>query len=180
MTVYYRYSEWDGTQHLFDVHEDDLMDQLSEELLGHGDVWRALQRLFQRGMDDRFGQHVDGVQDLMQRLRRQRQNLLDRYDLSSIIEDLQKRLNEVIDTERGGMERRLQEARGERSPEGESGESGEDGEDGEDAGGREASESGMQSPAGRQSPQSRQGQQSQRGQQNQPGQQGRPQSGQQP
>jgi uncharacterized protein with von Willebrand factor type A (vWA) domain len=177
MTVYYRYSDWDGTQHLFDVHEDDLMDQLSEELLGHGDVWRALQRLFQRGMDDRSGQHVDGVQDLMQRLRRQRQNLLDRYDLSSIIEDLQKRLNEVIDTERGGMDRRLQEARGERSPEGETGEPGEGDPDGENAEGQEASEQGMQSPTGQQG---QRGQQSRRGQQGQQGQQGRPQSGQQP
>src|SRR5581483_7512917 len=112
--------------------------QLSEELLGHGDVWRALQRLFQRGMEDRFGQHVDGVQDLMQRLRRQRQSLLDRYDLSSIIDDLQKRLNEVIETERGGMERRLQEARGERNPEGERGEDGEGSPDGESADGQEA------------------------------------------
>ena len=34
----YRYSHWDGTQEIFDVDPDELMDRLSDELLKEGDV----------------------------------------------------------------------------------------------------------------------------------------------
>ena len=40
----YRYSHWDGTQQIFDIDADELMDRLSDETLRQGDVMRALQR----------------------------------------------------------------------------------------------------------------------------------------
>src|ERR687885_211506 len=53
----------------------------------------------------------DGSQNLLDRLRGQRRQQLDRYSMSDIIKDLQEKLQDVLKTEREGIERRLQEGR---------------------------------------------------------------------
>ena len=45
----YRYSQWDGTQEIFGLDAEELMDQLSEEVLKQGDVMRALRELMRQG-----------------------------------------------------------------------------------------------------------------------------------
>ena len=107
----YKYSRWDGTQQVFEIDEDSLLESLSDDILGHGDVSYALRSLFQRGIreDDR-GQRIEGLRDLMERLKRQRQQLLERYNLESLVDDLHERLRDVIDTELKGIDRRLEEA----------------------------------------------------------------------
>ena len=106
----YSYSRWDGSQKVFDLDEDSIMDSLSEDILAHGDLNRALRGLFQRGMvgDDR---RIDGLRDLMERLREQRQRQFERFRLESVMDDLKERLQDVIETERQGIERRLMDAR---------------------------------------------------------------------
>ena len=54
MTIY-RYSRWDGTQQIFEMDEDDIMESLSDDILAHGDVNRALRNMFQRGTRDEQG-----------------------------------------------------------------------------------------------------------------------------
>jgi len=102
-----RYSRWDGTQSVPDLDADDLMAAMSDDLLYDGDLWRALQRLFQRGMQDPLGQQVPGLQDLLKQLRERRQRELQRYDLGSALEDIKKKLEEVVRTEREGIKDRL-------------------------------------------------------------------------
>ena len=106
----YRYGHWDGTQSPFDLDEAALMEEMADELIAHGDVQRALRELMQRGARDRNGQRTPGLRDLMDRLRQQRQRQLERFNLDSVVDDLKKRLDEVLDTERQGIERRLREA----------------------------------------------------------------------
>jgi uncharacterized protein with von Willebrand factor type A (vWA) domain len=108
MTSYW-YSRWDGSQDPFQFHEDDIMEQLSDQLLYHGDVASALRSMIQRGATRRDGQQLTGIQDLRQRLRALRQQALDRYDLNSVADDIGQRLQDIIDTERAGIQRRLQE-----------------------------------------------------------------------
>jgi len=88
------------------------MDSLSDDILAHGDINRALRSLFQRGMDGEQGQRIEGLRDLMERLRQQRQQQLERFNLESLMGDLKERLQEVIETERKGIDRRINEARG--------------------------------------------------------------------
>ena len=45
----YRYSRWDDTQQVFRLDEDDLLESLSDDILAHGDIDRALRNLFRRG-----------------------------------------------------------------------------------------------------------------------------------
>ena len=102
-----RYSRWDGTQKLDALDADDLLAAMSDDLLTDGDPWRALRRLFHRGAQRPDGRPVPGLGELLQRLRRQRQQRLERYDLSSALDDIKQKLDEVIRTEREGIERRV-------------------------------------------------------------------------
>ena len=106
----YRYSHWDGTQSPFDLDEAAIMDEMADDLIAHGDIQRALRDLFQRGMQDRDGRQTPGLRDLMDRLGQRRQDFLNRYDMDSIVNDLQEKLDDVVKTEREGIQRRLDEA----------------------------------------------------------------------
>jgi uncharacterized protein with von Willebrand factor type A (vWA) domain len=57
-----------------------------------------------------MGQRMQGLRDLLQQLRQQRRQKLDQYDLSSVFEDIQKRLEEVLTLERETLDRRGHEA----------------------------------------------------------------------
>ena len=102
-----RYSRWDGTQKLDALDADDLLAAMSDDLLADGDPWRALRRLFHRGAQRPDGRPMPGLGELLQRLRGQRQQQLDRYDLGSALDDIKQKLDEVIRTEREGIERRV-------------------------------------------------------------------------
>ena len=90
----YRYSRWDGTQKI-DLDADQLLSAMADDLLSDGDPWRALRRLMQQGARMPEGQRMPGLKDLLERLRRQRQERLNRYDLGSSLEDIKKKLEEV-------------------------------------------------------------------------------------
>ena len=49
------YSRWDGTQVGFDFDADQVMAQLNDDLLYHGDLNAALRKMLQQGFDDRNG-----------------------------------------------------------------------------------------------------------------------------
>src|SRR5688572_8243200 len=106
-----RYSRWDGSQQLPDFDADDLLAAMADDLMADGDLQRALQRLLRWGAQNREGDKMPGLRDLLERLRQQRREQLDRYSMSDIIKDLQERLQDVLETEREGIERRLQEGR---------------------------------------------------------------------
>jgi len=110
----FRYSRWDGSQQLADLDADDLLAAMSDDLMSDGDLWNALRRMFQRGLQTPHGPQIPGLQNLMDRLRKRRQEQLDRYDLGSALEDIKKKLDEVIRTERAGIERQVPDA-GERA-----------------------------------------------------------------
>jgi uncharacterized protein with von Willebrand factor type A (vWA) domain len=106
----YRYSRWDGTQEIFDVDANELMDQLSEELLKQGDVMRALREMFRNGMRNQEGMQLTGLRELMERLKNQRRQQLQRHNMDSVVDDLKEQLDNILLTEREGIDRRLQEA----------------------------------------------------------------------
>ncbi len=106
----YRYSRWDGTQNILDMDAEELMDHLSNELLNHGDMWRALREMMRQGMQDRQGQQMPGLRDLMEQLKDQRREQLQQHNMDSVVDDLKERLDEILNTEREGIQRRLDEA----------------------------------------------------------------------
>ena len=107
----HRYSQWDGTQRIFEIDADELMDQLSDEVLRQGDLMRALRELFRQGFQNRDGQQLPGLRDLMEQLKNRRRQQLQQYNMDSVVDDLKERLEDIIQTERAGIDRRLEEAR---------------------------------------------------------------------
>ncbi len=110
--VLYRYSEWDGSQEIPKLDADDILESLTDDLMNFGDLQHALRNLLQRGMRNPLGQRLQGLRDLLQQLRQQRRNTLDRYNLSSVMEDIKRRLDDILQRERETIDRRLREALG--------------------------------------------------------------------
>jgi uncharacterized protein with von Willebrand factor type A (vWA) domain len=109
----YRYSRWDGSQRLPDLDADRLIDALSDDLMAEGDLAAALRRLFRRGLDpgaDPDAQRVAGTRELLERLAQRRRELLERYQLGDVMADVRERLDDIVATERRGVDRRRAEA----------------------------------------------------------------------
>jgi uncharacterized protein with von Willebrand factor type A (vWA) domain len=106
----FRYSRWDGTQRL-DFDADELLDALADDILRQGDPARALRRLVQQGFPGTDGRRLPGLRDLLERLRRQRQARLDRYDLGSSLEEIQRALDRVVAAERRALPERVPDPR---------------------------------------------------------------------
>ncbi|HEY3100786.1 MAG TPA: VWA domain-containing protein, partial [Methylomirabilota bacterium] len=104
----HRYSRWDGTQAFPDLDADDVLDEIADDVLGYGDLKSALQRLLQQGMRLPEGTRMPGLKDLLDKLRAQKAQRMQRYDLGSSLEDIAKKLDDVVKTERAGIERDLQ------------------------------------------------------------------------
>ncbi|MDP9073529.1 MAG: hypothetical protein M3N98_05005, partial [Actinomycetota bacterium] len=107
----FEYSRWDGTQVGFELNADDVLSQVTDDLLYHGDLNQALRRMLQQGFRDRNGERVAGMRELLERLRRRRKDELSRYDLGGVYDDIAERLREVVGMERSGIDQLVDEAR---------------------------------------------------------------------
>lgn len=121
MALSFRYSEWDGTQEIPPLDPDDLLESLTDDLMNFGDLQHALRNLLQRGMRNPMGQRLQGLRDLLQQLRQQRRQTLDRFNLSSAFEDIERRLEQVLDMERNTLDKRLQDALDQQQPQAQDG-----------------------------------------------------------
>src|SRR6195256_2242912 len=101
----FQYSRWDGTQNLDLLDADDVLDALSDDLMSYGDLSAALQRLYRWGAGD-----MPGLEQLLRELRERRERELARYDLDSTVESIREQLQDVIDTERVGIDRKVDQA----------------------------------------------------------------------
>ena len=105
----FRYRQWDGTQDIAELDADEVLKSLADDLMNFGDLQQALRSMLQRGVRSPDGDRSDGLRDLLQQLRQQRREALDRFDLSSVFEDIQRQLDEILDLEQGTIGDRLDE-----------------------------------------------------------------------
>ena len=106
----FRYSPWDGTQVGFDVDAFDVMGQLTDDLLYHGDLNNALRRLLRDGFEDRNGDRISGLREMLEQLRERRQDLLERFDLGGVFGEINDELNEVVGLERAALDQQVADA----------------------------------------------------------------------
>ena len=104
MTQRFMYSRWDGTQTGFEFDADAAFDELTDELLYHGDVNAALRRMMQEGMRDRNGEELQGIRELLERLRQERQKRLENSDLGGVYDEIKAQLDDIIDEERHAID----------------------------------------------------------------------------
>src|SRR2546421_8319129 len=142
----YGYSRWDGTQRIEGLDADDILKALSDDYLENGNLQQALKRLMQDGIRNDEGRQTMGLRELMERMRNQRNEQLNRYNMASgVMDDLREKLEEIKRMEREGIQRRLDE---------------------------KSTDQQQQQPGGQQSQAGQQDQQGQQGQPNQQSQQG--------
>ncbi len=106
-----RYSEWDGSQNIFEPDADALIQELQKNLMYDGDLSQALRMMQHGGMTDRMGRRLPSIRELMERLKQRRKEQLEKYNLGSMMEDIRKKLDDIIDTEKQSMHRRVEQAR---------------------------------------------------------------------
>ncbi len=111
MASRFSYSRWDGLQKGFDLDADHLMQQVTDDLLYHGDMHAALRRLMQEGMEDRNGDRIQGLREMMEKLRQRRQETLDNHNLGGVYDDIANELREVVNQERAALDELAREAR---------------------------------------------------------------------
>jgi uncharacterized protein with von Willebrand factor type A (vWA) domain len=107
-----RYSHWDGSQSLPDLDADEILDALADDVMAEGDLASALRRLMERGWRSTDPSRPDmaGLRDLLDRLARRREEVLDRYKLGDVLADVRAELDGIVAEERAGVERRLDQA----------------------------------------------------------------------
>ena len=99
MATRYRYSQWDGSQKI-NLDADEILGALSEDLMEFGDLQQAMRYLMQRGMETEDGNYIKGLRDLLRQLKDQRRQRLERFNMSSIMDDISEQLEEILDLER--------------------------------------------------------------------------------
>ncbi|WP_089937874.1 hypothetical protein [Candidatus Entotheonella palauensis] len=105
----YRYTMWDGSQNPFiNPSPEDVLDGLTDHLLQAGDLSKALRMLMQRGMINRQGQIVPGMQDILKRVRQTKEELLQQYNLDGVLTNLQQQLDDIVTRERQALESQLE------------------------------------------------------------------------
>ncbi len=97
----FRYSRWDGTQDPLgpDLSASDLLDAMSEDLLAGQGADRALSRLLRQGMRGRF----TGMDALRARVREARRREQERLNLEGPLQEIQQRLDDILQTERRAL-----------------------------------------------------------------------------
>jgi uncharacterized protein with von Willebrand factor type A (vWA) domain len=107
----FSYSRWDGTQTGFELDAYDILEEITDDLLYHGDLNAALRRMMQSGFEDRNGERMQGVREMLEKLRRRRKDQLDRYDLGGVYDDIAQELRDVVDMERHALDDLVEQAR---------------------------------------------------------------------
>jgi uncharacterized protein with von Willebrand factor type A (vWA) domain len=93
-----RYSRWDNTQDPLgpDLNAGDLLEQMGDELLAGQGLESALSRMMRQGMRGRF----NGLDALRARLRERRRREQERLNLEGPLQEVQERLEELLEQER--------------------------------------------------------------------------------
>ncbi len=104
MTARYDYSRWDGSQSFAGFEPDDLLAELTDDLLSGGDLDDALRRLLRNGLRTASGDQVTGLREMLEALRRRRAELLRQGDPDGRLARLGERLDEVVAEERAAID----------------------------------------------------------------------------
>ena len=106
----FNYSRWDGTQQGFEFDAQSLIDELTDDLVHHGDVNAALRRMMQDGVRNNRGENLMGLREMMQKLRDKRNEIKDRGDLGGVYKEISDELDDLVDEERHAIDQALKDA----------------------------------------------------------------------
>ena len=91
----FRYGSWDGSQQA-PLSADDVLGAIAEDLMEYGDLKWAMRNLLSRGMTMPDGGYIQGLRDMLKKLREQKRERLQQFDLSSVMQDIEQKLAEIL------------------------------------------------------------------------------------
>ncbi|HSP64604.1 MAG TPA: hypothetical protein VLO10_00300, partial [Candidatus Deferrimicrobium sp.] len=103
----HRFSAWDGTQDPLGPDVDEIFNRLSEDVFHGWDFETALRRMLSQGWRDKSGRRLMGLEEMTERLARQRRKQLEKYSLDGVFDDITEKLDNVVRMERQGIDERL-------------------------------------------------------------------------
>ena len=110
MATRFTYSRWDGTQTGFSLDAEAVLEELTDDLLYHGDLNAALRRLMREGMRDADGNRIEGIRDMLERIRQRRREIEESGDLGGVYSEIADALRDIVDEERHAVENAVREA----------------------------------------------------------------------
>ncbi len=99
-----KYSRWDGTQKWRDLAEEELADRLFKELSNYMNwslsAQEAMEWLMRQGLDlPDLDIRVMGTDELLQELRRQRQEAFQQYNFDHALDEINDKISEIVERE---------------------------------------------------------------------------------
>ena len=99
----FRYGSWDGSQQA-PLSADDVLGAIAEDLMEYGDLKWAMRNLLSRGMTMPEGGYIQGLRDMLKQLREQKRERLQQFDLSSVMQDIEQKLAEILSMEQNTID----------------------------------------------------------------------------
>lgn len=99
----FRYGSWDGSQQA-PLSADDVLGAIAEDLMEYGDLKWAMRNLLSRGMTMPDGGYIQGLRDMLKKLREQKRERLQQFDLSSVMQDIEQKLAEILSMEQNTID----------------------------------------------------------------------------
>ena len=99
----FRYGSWDGSQQA-PLSADDVLGAIAEDLMEYGDLKWAMRNLLSRGMTMPDGGYIQGLRDMLKQLREQKRERLQQFDLSSVMQDIEQKLAEILSMEQNTID----------------------------------------------------------------------------
>ena len=99
----FRYGSWDGSQQA-PLSADDVLGAIAEDLMEYGDLKWAMRNLLSRGMTMPDGGYIHGLRDMLKQLREQKRERLRQFDLSSVMQDIEQKLAEILSMEQNTID----------------------------------------------------------------------------
>ena len=99
----FRYGSWDGSQQN-PLSADDVLGAIAEDLMEYGDLKWAMRNLMSRGMPMPDGGYMQGLRDMLKQLRDKKRERLQQFDLSSVMQDIEKKIAEILAMEQSTID----------------------------------------------------------------------------
>ena len=94
----HRFAQWDGSQEA-GVGADEVLGEMVDDLMAYGDLRWAMRNLLSRGMSAPEGGHRQGLRDILKSLRDRKRTQLERFNLSGLFKDIERKLDDILNME---------------------------------------------------------------------------------
>jgi uncharacterized protein with von Willebrand factor type A (vWA) domain len=102
-----RYDAWDGSQEPLPVDAETVMNHIAEDVFAGSDFEFAMRRILSAGWRTPGEQRLQGIEELVEQVRRRRLDHLNRFNLEGIFDDISERLDRILSQERHAIRDRL-------------------------------------------------------------------------